>query len=200
MPRKSKYLEKLLEVQNEHQKIMNQIVVRAIEEQEGLVNRLHEEEDNVKRSLGERVADSVASFGGSWSFIFIFFFVLVFWMLYNTYSHSSEIFDPYPFILLNLLLSCLAAIQAPVVLMSQNRKEARDRQRAQDDYLINLKSELESRLIDQKLDLFINEQFRELIEIQKVQLDKLESLERNFRKNCIIPKNSNISSSNDKKI
>lgn len=182
MPRKSKYLEKLLEVQNEHQKIMSQIVVRAMEEQEGLVNRLHEEEKNIKRTLGEKISDSVADFGGSWSFIFIFFFVLISWMLYNTYSHSSQVFDPYPFILLNLVLSCLAAIQAPVVLMSQNRKEARDRQRAQDEYLINLKSELENRLIDQKLDLFINEQFKELIEIQKVQLDKLEYLEQNTKK------------------
>ena len=200
MPRKSKYLEKLLEVQNEHQKIMNQIVVRAIEEQEGLVKRLHEEEDNVKRSLGERFSDSIATFGGSWPFIFIFFFILISWMLYNTYSHSSEIFDPYPFILLNLVLSCIAAIQAPVVLMSQNRRETRDRKRAQDDYLINLKSELESRLIDQKLDLFINEQFKELIEIQKVQLDKLESLEKSVKKNGIINKNSNIVSSNEKKL
>ena len=192
MPRKSKYLEKLLEVQNEHQKIMNQIVVRAIEEQEGLVKKLHEEENNVERSFGERTSDGITTFGGSWAFIFIFFFVLISWMLYNTYSHQSEIFDPYPFILLNLVLSCIAAIQAPIVLMSQNRKEKKDRQRAQDDYLINLKSELESRLIDQKLDLFINEQFKELIEIQKVQLNKLESLERSVKKNGIINKNSSI--------
>ena len=181
MTKKSKYLEKLLEVQNEHQKMMHNIVVDAIREQEGLVNKLYEDEKNVKSSFGEHVSDKIASFGGSWKFIFIFFIVLFSWMLYNI-AVGSKAFDSYPFILLNLLLSCLAAIQAPIILMSQNRKETRDRQRAQDDYLVNLKSELENRLIDQKLDLFINEQFKELIEIQKVQINKLESLETSVKK------------------
>ncbi len=179
--RKSKYLEKLLEVQNEHQQMMHQIVVESIREQEGLVNKLYEDEKNIKRSLGDRVADKVASFGGSWMFIFLFFAVLIVWMSYSV-AEGVKSFDPYPFILLNLVLSCLAAIQAPVILMSQNRKETRDRQRAQDDYLINLKSELESRSIDQKLDLLINEQFKELIEIQKVQIHKLENLETLVKK------------------
>ena len=179
--KKSKYLEQLLEVQNGHQQMMHQIVVESIREQEGLVNKLYEEEHNIKRSFGERVSDKVASFGGSWLFIFIFFAVLIVWMYYNV-EVGGKAFDPYPFILLNLVLSCLAAIQAPVILMSQNRKETRDRQRAQDDYLINLKAELENRSIDQKLDLLINEQFKELIEIQKVQIHKLDHLESIVKK------------------
>jgi uncharacterized membrane protein len=181
MSRKSKYLEKLLEVQNQHQNTMHRIVVDAIHEQEGLVNKLYEDEKDQNFTLGERISDSVARFGGSWFFIFIFFTVLISWIVYNVIFPTAS-FDPYPFILLNLLLSCLAAIQAPIILMSQNRKEARDRKRAQDDYLINLKSELEGRLIDQKLDLFINEQFKDLIEIQKIQIHKLETMERQLKK------------------
>jgi uncharacterized membrane protein len=181
MTKKSKYLERLLEVQNEHQRTMHQIVVDSIHEQEGLVNKLYEDEKNVKRSVGERTADAVASFGGSWKFIFIFFTILIAWMLVSI-EMKDKSFDPYPFILLNLVLSCLAAIQAPIIMMSQNRKEVRDRQCAQDDYLINLKAELENRAIDQKLDLLINEQFKELIEIQKVQIHKLELLESMVKK------------------
>lgn len=181
MPKKSKYLAKLLAVQNGHQNVMNQIAMDYINEQESLRNKLEEDEKNIKRSLGERLADKMATFGGSWLFIFIFFTILVTWMVFNVIS-GVKAFDPYPFILLNLVLSCLAAIQAPVILMSQNRKEIRDRQRAQDDYLINLKSELENRAMDRKLDLLINEQFKELMEIQKVQIHKLALLESMVKK------------------
>jgi uncharacterized membrane protein len=182
MPKKSQYLIRLLEVQNEHQKMMHKIVVDAIHEQEGLVHKLYDEEQNIQSSFGERISDKVASFGGSWTFIGLFFLVAFTWIGYNLISIDQASFDPYPFILLNLVLSCLAAIQAPIVLMSQNRKESRDRKRAQDDYLINLKSELETRAMDQKLDLLINEQFKELIEIQKVQIHKLERLETIIKK------------------
>lgn len=182
MAKKSKYLEKLLQIQNEHQKMMNQIVTDSIHEQKELISKLYDDEKDFKWSFGEKIADKVAAFGGSWSFIFIFFTIVLVWMLYNIKMSANEIFDPYPFILLNLLLSCLAAVQAPIILMSQNRKEARDSQRAQDDYLINLKAELKNRFIDQKLDLFINEQFKELIEIQKVQINKMDVLESLIRK------------------
>lgn len=177
MVRSSEYLEKLLEAQNEHQKMMRQIMMDSIHEQKELHSKLFDEERENKWSLGELIADKVASFGGSWNFIIFFFLIIISWMYYNMKMPATEVFDPYPFILLNLLLSCLAAVQAPIILMTQNRKEARDRKRAQDDYLINLKAELENRFMDQKLDLFINEQFKELIEIQKVQIDKIDSLE-----------------------
>lgn len=176
MNKKEKYLERLLEVQNEHQRMMHRIVIDAIKEEEALVNKLREEENNVICSFGEKVSDKIASFGGSWAFIFLFFFLLSSWMMYNHHL-STTAFDPYPYILLNLILSCIAAIQAPVILMSQNRKETRDRKRANDDYLINLKAELENRMTNQKLDLLINKQFNELIEIQEIQIKKIDHLE-----------------------
>lgn len=182
MTKKTEYLKKLLEVQNNHQKMMNQIVVDAIREQEGLVHRLFEEEKNDHLTFGQKISDKIASFGGSWYFIFIFFTFLFGWMIFSKVT-GVKAFDPYPYILLNLILSCLAAIQAPIILMSQNRKETRESKRAKDDYLINLKAELESRAMDQKLDLLINEQFKELIEIQKVQINKLEAIERRVKKN-----------------
>ena len=181
MPRNTKYIKKLLDVQNAHQKMMNQIVLNAIEEQEGLVHKLFEEEHNIKLTMGQRVSDAIASFGGSWPFIFIFFILLFSWMALNILL-SEKAFDPYPYILLNLVLSCIAAIQAPIILMSQNRKEVRETKRAQDAYLINLKSELENRAMDQKLNLLINEEFRELIEIQKIQIGKLDDIEVALKK------------------
>lgn len=155
---------------------MRQIINASESEQESLMDKLMEEESTESDfTLGERLADNVAKFGGSWVFIICFMSASAFWMLYNI--TAPEKFDPYPFILLNLALSCLAAVQAPIILMSQNRQEARDRKRAQDDYLINLKSELKSRGVDQKMDLLINELFSELIEIQITQINKLEHLE-----------------------
>lgn len=175
------YIQKLLQVQNEHQNTMNRIVIEAIKEEEGLVHKLYEEEYSTKRGFSEKLSDNIASFGGSWMFIILFFTFLSVWMIYND-SLTSKAFDPYPYILLNLILSCIAAIQAPVILMSQNRKEERDRKRAQDDYLINLKAELENRMANQKLDLFINEQFKELIEIQRIQIEKLDEISTKLEK------------------
>lgn len=187
MPRKQNkinenYLEKMLESQNEHQEMMHKIVIEAIQEQEGLVKRLYDEENDTTSTFGQRVSDKVASFGGSWTFIFMFFVYLLGWMAFNDLAGKIA-FDPFPFIFLNLILSCLAAIQAPIILMSGNRKETRDRKRAQDDYLINLKAELENRMTNQKLDLLINEQFKELIEIQKIQIAKMDIIENIILKN-----------------
>jgi len=177
MSERTNYLKKLLEVQNSHQQMMNQIVVDAIREQEGLVHRLFEEENDHQLTFGQKISDKIASFGGSWYFITIFLVFLVAWMIFNN-TLESKAFDPYPYILLNLILSCVAALQAPIILMSQNRKEARESKRAQNDYLVNLKTELENRAMDHKLDLLINEQFKQLIEIQKIQIDKLNKLEK----------------------
>lgn len=187
MTKKAEYLKKLLEVQNSHQQIMNQIVVDAIREQEGLVHRLFEEENDYELTFGQKISDKIANFGGSWKFISIFGIFILVWMVINSVMGVKS-FDPYPYILLNLILSCLAAIQAPVILMSQNRKEARESKRSQNDYLINLKTELENRAMDHKLDLLINEQFKELIEIQKIQIHKLEKIESTLKK---VSKNSN---------
>lgn len=134
------------------------------------------EDDDTQYSFGQVVADKVASFGGSWTFIIIFGVFIAFWIAANIYFLSNKGFDPYPFILLNLILSCLAALQAPVIMMSQNRQEEKDRARAKKDYMINLKSELEIRLLHEKLDHLIQHQQQELIEIQQVQIEMMHDI------------------------
>jgi uncharacterized membrane protein len=127
-------------------------------------------------SLGQRLADKVATFGGSWRFIISFGSFLVIWIITNSLFLSRDSFDPYPFILLNLILSCIAALQAPVIMMSQNRQEEKDRERAKKDYMINLKSELEIRMLHEKIDHLIIHQQHELIEIQKVQIGMMNDI------------------------
>jgi uncharacterized membrane protein len=118
----------------------------------------------------------VAEFGGSWKFIILFLSFILIWILANVLLLINKGFDPYPFILLNLILSCIAALQAPVIMMSQNRQEEKDRERAKKDYMINLKSELEIRMIHEKLDHLIQHQQHELIEIQKVQIEMMHDI------------------------
>ena len=125
------------------------------------------------RSLGERLADNMATFGGSWSFLMSFAVVLLAWMAYNLWRGEGS-FDPYPFILLNLVLSCLAAVQAPVIMMSQRRQEAKDRARALNDYAVNLKVELEVRNLHEKLDHLLMRQWERLAEIQQLQLEIMQ--------------------------
>ena len=127
-----------------------------------------------KTTFGERIADKVASFGGSWAFIISFFLVLASWITINATALLVKPFDPFPFILLNLILSCLAAIQAPVIMMSQNRQEAKDRLRSEHDYQINLKAELEVRGLHEKLDRLIGHQWQQLLEIQQMQMDMIQ--------------------------
>jgi uncharacterized membrane protein len=122
-------------------------------------------------SFGERLADKVADFGGSWRFIMLFFALMAVWMAINLGVLITKPFDPYPFILLNLALSCLAAVQAPIIMMSQNRQEARDRLRAKNDYQINLKAELEIRQLHEKVDHLLRKQWERLMEIQEIQIE-----------------------------
>ena len=110
-----------------------------------------------KYTLGQRAADTIAKFAGSWAFIFSFTGVLVLWMVVNVIL-AAKAFDPYPFILLNLVLSCVAAIQAPLIMMSQNRQEAKDRERAENDYKVNLKNELIIDDLHRKMDLILENQ------------------------------------------
>ncbi|MEX2186938.1 MAG: DUF1003 domain-containing protein [Pirellulales bacterium] len=126
-------------------------------------------------ALGERMADHIASFGGSWPFIVMFGIVLAIWILANSVG-AADHFDPFPYILLNLVLSCLAAIQAPVIMMSQNRQESKDRLRSQHDYKVNLKAELEIRQLHEKVDHLLRHQWERLVEIQQIQIDLLEEL------------------------
>jgi len=127
-----------------------------------------------ERSFGERAADAVASFGGSWSFILLFCAVLLLWMSVNISGLFAEPFDPYPFILLNLVLSCVAALQAPIIMMSQKRQEAKDRQRAESDYMVNLRAELEIRQLHEKIDHQMAKQWERLTELQQIQIELLE--------------------------
>ncbi len=127
-------------------------------------------------TTGERMADGLADFGGSWTFITIFSVVCVAWMAINTAVLMSKAFDPYPYILLNLVLSCLAAIQAPVILMSQNRQEAKDRLRSEHDYEINVKAEIEIRKLHEKMDHLLMHQWQRLLDIQQLQVNQIENI------------------------
>ncbi|MGV3630928.1 MAG: DUF1003 domain-containing protein [Bacteroidota bacterium] len=133
-------------------------------------------EEQQASTLGQRVADKVATFGGSWTFIITFGGFLVIWILANVFFLLNKGFDPYPFILLNLILSCIAALQAPVIMMSQNRQEEKDRDRAKKDYMINLKSELEIRILHEKIDHLIMHQQQDMLEIQRVQIDMMNDI------------------------
>jgi uncharacterized membrane protein len=133
-------------------------------------------EEETATTFGQRIADKVASFGGSWRFIISFGIILLLWISANAILLKNKGFDPYPFILLNLILSCLAALQAPVIMMSQNRQEEKDRERAKSDYMINLKSELEIRMLHEKLDHLIMHQQRNIIETQQEQMEQMNKL------------------------
>jgi uncharacterized membrane protein len=128
------------------------------------------------------VADKVASFGGSWTFIISFIIFLLIWIAFNAFWLANKGFDPYPFILLNLILSCIAALQAPVIMMSQNRQEEKDRERAKKDYKINLKSELEIRELHEKIDHLIINYQQDLLEIQNTQIQMLGNILKNVQK------------------
>ena len=127
-------------------------------------------------TLGERLSDGLAKFGGSWFFLTIFMAMLVIWMGINSFVLQGKPFDPYPFILLNLVLSCLAAVQAPVIMMSQNRQEAKDRLRAEHDYEINLKAEIEIRKLHERMDHLLMHQWQHLMDIQQLQVNMMEEI------------------------
>lgn len=152
-------------------------VIESLREHE-IVSSNISEEFQKELTFGERLSDRIAEFGGSWKFLISFGVVLVIWIVVNAIFLATRAFDPYPFILLNLILSCLAAIQAPVIMMSQNRAEARDRLRAENDYKINLKAELEIRHLHEKIDHLLRRQYNRLFEIQQIQIELLEQLSR----------------------
>lgn len=133
-------------------------------------------EEKTPSTFGQRVADKVAAFGGSWTFIITFGVLITIWISMNVFWFANKGFDPYPFILLNLILSCLAALQAPVIMMSQNRQEEKDRERSKNDYMINLKSEIEIQALHEKIDHFVLNQQQELLEFQKTQIEMLHEM------------------------
>ncbi len=172
---RTRYVEQLLERERGEVSALERQVVESLEREETIARDI-EVTWAGKRTLGERTSDMVADFGGSWKFIISFFAALLLWIAYNAWPSPSQNFDPYPFILLNLVLSCLAAIQAPIIMMSQKRLEAKDRLRSENDYRVNLKAEFEIRHLHEKIDHLINRQWERLAEIQQIQLEIMEDI------------------------
>jgi len=164
------YVKSLLEAERGELTALDQEVLDSLRQQE-ILSRNPDVELQSSLTAGQRLADRVADFGGSWRFIILFAVVLFLWMAVNSVVLIIRPFDPYPFIFLNLILSCLAAIQAPVIMMSQNRQETRDRLHAVHDYQVNLKAELEIRQLHQKLDHLLSHQWERLVDIQEMQME-----------------------------
>ena len=154
---------------------LEKIVLSSIKSNQTLTDKV-DVDDDTKLTFGQKIADKVATFGGSWTFILSFCGFLCVWIIVNVVWLTNKSFDPYPFILLNLILSCIAALQAPVIMMSQNRQEEKDRERAKKDYMVNLKSELEIRTLHEIIDHFIMDQQQEFMELQKVQIDMMKDI------------------------
>lgn len=167
------YVETLLKNERGELDALDRQVIESLEAGQ-TISRNTEDDVEAQATTGERLADKVAQFGGSWTFIMSFVAILLIWMAANLLFLGSRPFDPYPFILLNLVLSCLAALQAPVIMMSQRRQEAKDRLRAENDYRVNLKSELEIRQLHEKIDHQLARQWEKLAELQQIQIELLE--------------------------
>lgn len=167
-------LEKL---QAQHLSKLHELVNEAVNEEKMITyNLLNPPKETLSR--GQDISDKVARFGGSWRFIIIFGIILTVWIIFNVFALQKLIFDPYPFILMNLILSTIAALQAPIIMMSQNRQEEKDRMRSENDYLINLKAEMEIRNLHQKIDLLFEEQLTTLNDIQLQQLNLLKEINK----------------------
>lgn len=171
---REKHIDEILENEKGTLSSIENEVAKSLKDEELLAKNINTEFDS-NITTGQRIADKVASFGGSWKFIIIFAGIIFSWVLINTFILLKKPFDPYPFILLNLVLSCLAALQAPVIMMSQNRQSAKDRYQAEHDYQVNLKAELEIRHLHEKMD-FITHQWVKLMETQEMQMEVMEEL------------------------
>ncbi|UIR55143.1 DUF1003 domain-containing protein [Sphingobacterium sp. SRCM116780] len=181
---KEKYMSGILKTELRELTRLDELVLDSLKNNE-IISASLDQEDH-KESFGSKIADKVADFGGSWTFILSFIGFLLCWIALNIFWLGNKGFDPYPFILLNLILSCVAALQAPVIMMSQNRQEDKDRKRAQNDYMVNLKAELEIRTLHEKIDHLLIHKEEEIVQMQQFQLDvmknlieKIEKLEKN---------------------
>lgn len=176
-----KYIVKIIEDENGSVEGLKDAVISSIRENELISSDVNVQLQPLK--VGEKIADGVAAFGGSWRFIILFFCVLLGWILLNVALLFSKPFDPYPFILLNLILSCLAAIQAPVIMMSQNRQEKKDRIRSENDYKVNLKSEIEIRTLHEKVDHLLLDQWSKMMKIQEIEIELLQEIRDRSKNN-----------------
>jgi len=171
----NKEIDQLLNDQNKHISKLHEIVLETIKEEKLIVNNLLHPPKDILTS-GQSVSDKVARFGGSWKFIILFSIILTVWIVFNVVAPKKYDFDPYPFILMNLILSCIAAMQAPIIMMSQNRQEEKDRMSNENDYLINLKAEMQIRSLHQKMDLLIEEQIKTIYATQSEQFTMLQNI------------------------
>tara|TARA_R110000850_G_scaffold49695_7_gene122431 strand:- start:5685 stop:6398 length:714 start_codon:yes stop_codon:yes gene_type:complete len=167
------YVEALLEKERGELSDLDRQVIESLQSGQ-LVSQNLSDAIEESTSFGERMADHVAAFGGSWPFIISFTAILVIWITVNAIGLMVRPFDPYPFILLNLVLSSLAALQAPIIMMSQRRQDTRDRIQAENDYRVNLKAELEIRQLHEKMDHQLAQQWDKLAELQQIQIELLE--------------------------
>ena len=171
---REKYIENYLKKQVGELSASEIAVLDTLKDKTTISDKIDEESQVL--TFGQRIADKVASFGGSWTFIISFGLFLGGWICLNIFWLANKAFDPFPFILLNLILSTIAALQAPVIMMSQNRQEEKDRDRAKKDYMVNLKSEMEIRMLHEKMDHLILNQQQEVLEIHKVQIDLMNDI------------------------
>ncbi len=174
---RKEYVKEVLQDEIGELSSLDEEVVESLRQHEIVSSDLSKEFERTL-TFGEQLSDHIAEFGGSWRFIIAFGAVIVIWISVNVAILATRVWDPYPFILLNLILSCLAALQAPVIMMSQNRAAARDRLQAENDYKINLKAELEIRHLHEKIDHLLRRQYNRLFEIQQIQIELLEELGR----------------------
>lgn len=184
----SKEANKIIQSESEQLGKLREIVNGAIKNENSILDNLLNPPKEII-SPGDKISDKVAKFGGSWSFIISFLILLFAWIAYNVIVKNA--FDPYPFILMNLVLSCVAALQAPIIMMSQNRQEEKDRKRNENDYMVNMKAELEIKALNQKIDLLLQEQIKIICDSQARQIDLLKNIEK-------IIKNNNTPKSTDK--
>jgi uncharacterized membrane protein len=169
-----KYIINIIEEEKGSIEILEGAVINSIKENEIISSNTNITSESLK--IGDRISDKVASFGGSWKFIISFSIIILFWITINSLVLLYKSFDPYPFILLNLILSCVAAMQAPIIMMSQNRQEKKDRLRSENDYKVNLKSEIEIRTLHEKVDHLLLDQWSKMMRIQEIQIEILEEI------------------------
>ncbi len=179
---REKYIADFLQKEIGELSLLEKKVVDTLMDKSTISDKIEETTLNESITLGQRLADKVASFGGSWTFIVSFGIFITILILLNIIILQAKSFDPFPFILLNLILSCIAALQAPVIMMSQNRQEEKDRERSKKDYMINLKSELEIRILHEKIDHLMLHQEQDLIEIQKLQIEMMNDILKRIEK------------------
>jgi uncharacterized membrane protein len=169
------YVEEILTAERGELSDLERQVTESLTNHETIAEDVEEEFDD-ERTFGQLMSDRLASFGSSWWFLITFAGIMAVWMIVNLALGQARAFDSYPFILLNLVLSTLAAIQAPIIMMSQKRTEQKDRLRSRNDYQVNLKAELEIRHLHEKFDYLLTKQWQRLAEIQQIQLEIMQEL------------------------